>query len=263
MRTAIVGCVSVGVGCLWLAAGCSKPPAWSEVRAGVNGDSTNAGDPAPVKKVTAPPKIDGILDDWNGATVLGPLIDSNNGNVIAGSGVASIGQISWDDKHLYIGLVVHDKAPTSPFTRDEVDPHVWSQSSGVEIVLQPGDPKDNLDYYEIQVDSNGAVFDSHFDDYNKPQSGTGVNKLYGHQEWSSQIERAVHIEPGSFYSVEIALPFAALAPGRVAIPPHAGDVWRMNLYTFRDGQREALAWSPIKGEGNFHFSKRWGRIKFE
>ena len=59
-------------------------------------------------------------------------------------------------------------APVAPFGRDDVDPHVWGKSSGIELMLQPGDPGDNRDYYELQVDVGGAVFDSHFDDYNAP-----------------------------------------------------------------------------------------------
>ncbi len=131
------------------------------------------------------------------------------------------------------------------------------------MMLQPGDPGDNRDYYELQVDVAGAVFDTHFDDYNAPITGSGAARTFGHQEWSSQVERAVFNQAGSFYSVELALPWSALAQGRAPIPPRAGDVWRLNLYTFRDGQRQALAWSPIRGQGNFHRSSRFGRVRFE
>ena len=127
--------------------------------------------------------------------------------------------------------------------------------------MQPGDPGDNRDYYELQVDVNGAVFDSHFEDYNAPITGTGSEKRFGHQEWSAQLERAIFRGRG-FYSVEVALPWSSLTGARTAIPPHAGDVWRLNLYSFRDGQRRALAWSPLRGRGNFHKSERFGRVRF-
>jgi hypothetical protein len=35
----------------------------------------------------------------------------------------------------------------------------------------------------------------------------------------------------------------------------------MNVYAFRDGQRQSLAWSPLRGRGNFHKSERFGRIE--
>jgi hypothetical protein len=231
---------------------------------GVAGDGTVAGAPAPVKRFAAAPAIDGRLDDaaWAGATVVGPLVDAGDGAAAPGSPVAGVARVGWDDAHLYVGFEVHDRAPSSPFARDAADPHIWAEASGVEVMLQPGDPGDNRDYYELQVDVAGAVFDSHFDDYNAPITGTGPARIYGHQDWSSRVERAVAVGDGG-YTVEIALPFAALAPGRTPIPPRAGDVWRVNLYTFRDGQRQALAWSPLRRQGNFHFTRRFGRIRFE
>ena len=75
--------------------------------------------------------------------------------------------------------------------------------------------------------------------------------------------RAVFVQNDAFYSVEVAIPWSAFIPGRAAMPPKPGDVWRLDLYSFRDGQRQSLAWSPIRGQGNFHKSSRWGRIKIE
>ncbi|MCU1282490.1 MAG: hypothetical protein JWM53_6036, partial [bacterium] len=63
-------------------------------------------------------------------------------------------------------------------------------------------------------------------------------------------------------SVEVKLPWRAIAGARVAVPPRPGDVWRLNLYSFRDGQRHALAWSPLRGQGNFHRASRFGRVRF-
>jgi hypothetical protein len=36
----------------------------------------------------------------------------------------------------------------------------------------------------------------------------------------------------------------------------------MNLYSFRDGQADAMSWSPLLGQGNFHRSSRFGRLRF-
>jgi len=133
----------------------------------------------------------------------------------------------------------------------------------VELMVQPGDPGDNRDYYEIQVDVAGAVFDTHWDDYNVPIRGDGDTRVFGHIEWSSGAERAVHVQQGSFYSVEMAIPWSSFVRGRAPIPPRSGDVWRLNVYSFRDGQAQSLAWSPIRGQGNFHKSARFGRIQFD
>jgi hypothetical protein len=243
---------------------CAREPEWSKSSARALGDDTIAGAPVKLPRFATPPVLDGKLDDavWANAATLGPFVDTFSGAVAEKHPVATFARAGWDDKNLYLAFVVRDRAPSSPFGRDDADPHIWGKSSGVEIMLQPGDPNDNRDYYEIQVDVGNAVFDSHWEDYMTPVSGSGADKIFGHMDWSSHVERASYVMSGHFWSVEIALPWSSLATGRVAIPPRPGDVWRMNLYSFRDGQRLALGWSPIRGQGNFHKSARWGRVQF-
>ena len=235
-------------------------------REGVAGQSTISGPPARVARFAQRPVVDGRLDEavWQTATVLGPFVDTNDGReVSAGHPVAATARIGWDDERLYLGFVVADGQPTAPFRRDDPDPHLWGSASAVEVMVQPGDPGDNRDYYEIQVDTAGAVFDTHWDDYMTPLQGSGTSRLFGHQAWSCAADRAATVERGRSYTLELALPWSALAKGRTPIPPRTGDVWRLNLYSFRDGQSLALGWSPIRGQGNFHRSSRFGRVRFE
>jgi hypothetical protein len=232
----------------------------------VAGESTIAGQPALVPRFAQRPAIDGKLDEevWRTATSLGPFVDTDSGRGVSASHpVAASAKIGWDADRLYLAFIVADKHPVAPFPRSTVDPHLWSSASAVEIMLQPGDLGDNRDYYEIQVDTAGAVFDTHWDDYMMPLQGGPANRVFGHQEWSCDAERAATVDPDRGYVVEVALPWRALAPGRTPIPPHAGDIWRLNLYSFRDGQQLALGWSPIRGQGNFHRSSRFGRIQFQ
>lgn len=249
-----------------LLAGCHRAdPAWATAPRQAPGEPTIAGAPLAVPRLERAPIIDGRLDDaaWSGAAVVGPLVDPFTGALPSSHPVAAWARLGWTERALYLGIVVRDRSPSSPFARDDRDPHVWGASSGVELMLQPGDPGDNRDYYELQVDVAGAIFDSHFDDYNAPIAGEGAARTFGHQQWSSAVERATFVQRGSFYAVELALPWSSLSPSRVAIPPHPGDVWRLNLYSFRDGQRQALCWSPLRGQGNFHRASRFGRVQFQ
>jgi hypothetical protein len=235
-------------------------------RGGVAGEATIDGPPARVPHFGQRPTIDGKLDEavWRGTTLLGPFVDTGDGRAVGASHpVAATARIGWDAQGLYLGFVVADGRPATPFRRDEVDPHLWGSASAVEVMLQPGDPGDNRDYYEIQIDTVGAVFDTHWDDYMTPLAGGPADRVFGHQDWTCAAERAATLDPGRSYTIEMALPWSALAAGRTPIPPRAGDVWRLNLYSFRDGQRLALGWSPIRGQGNFHKSSRFGRIRFE
>jgi len=255
--------------CLVSAAACvnaKKDPPWAKMpEGGTSGESTVTGAPMGVPRFATPPTLDGKLDDavWAHAATTSAFVEPGNGNAAPGHEVAAFAKLGWDEKSLYVGAVVFDRSPFSPFTRDDVDPHDWEKSSALELMIQPGDPGDNRDYYEIQVDVHGAIFDSHWDDYNKPITNEGAEKIFGHMNWSCHAERAIYLSDNRFYSEEIAIPWSAFVPGRSALPPKPGDVWRINLYSFKDGQRSALAWSPIRGQGNFHKSSRFGRVRFE
>ncbi len=210
-------------------------------------------------------RIDGRLDEaaWRTAGETGAFVGPGDGRPVRGSDVNATARVAWDDANLYLGVVVDERSPASPFGRGDVDPHLWEQASAVEVMLQPGDPGDNRDYYELQVDVNGAVWDTHFDDYNRPITMAAGGQQFGHQEWVANVQRAATIDRGAgHYTIELAWPWASITGARVTVPPRAGDTWRMNLYSFRDGQRDSMAWSPIMGQGNFHRATRWGRIVF-
>lgn len=208
--------------------------------------------------------IDGALDEpiWGATGGSGAFVAPGSGNPVNDSPVAGETHVAWDDDALYVAFRVDDGSAASPNAADAVDPHIWESASGVEVMLQPGDPGDNRHYYEIQVDVNRAVWDTQFDDYNAPIADGPGGRRFGHQGWSANLERAVAVRPGAGYTVEMALPWASLDSDRTAVPPQVDDVWRANFYSFRDGQRQALAWAPTMGEGNFHYAPRFGRIRF-
>jgi hypothetical protein len=215
-------------------------------------------------------RIDGVLDEpvWKKTGSTGPFVRPGDGRADARSPVNARARIAWGPTALYVGVVVRDRAPTSPFSRDAVDPHIWTRSSAIEVMIQPGDPGDNRNYFEIQVDVNGAVWDTRFDDYNRPLVRRQGRTRYGHQEWSSGVRRSIRVDrKAGTYTIELAMPWTAFTVGSStsstpAIPPKPGDIWRINLYSFRDGQKAAMAWSPILRQGNFHKATRFGRVTF-
>jgi hypothetical protein len=208
-------------------------------------------------------KLDGKLDEpaWGKAAFTGPFVQPGDGNgALPDYPVNATAKVTWDDDNLYVAVQVADKDPTSPFKPTDKDPHIWEKSSAVELMVQPGDLNDNKEYYEIQVDVNGAIFDTHWDDYNVPKDD--AKGSFGHMDWSSELKNGVNVAKGSGYTVEIAVPWKSFVKPRVPAPPQPGQTWRMDLYSFRDNQSKALAWSPIMGKGNFHFAPRFGQVTF-
>ena len=43
--------------------------------------------------------------------------------------VAGFARAGWDDQHLYLAFVVADRDPTTPFSRDTIDPHIFAKAS--------------------------------------------------------------------------------------------------------------------------------------
>lgn len=210
-------------------------------------------------------KIDGKLDEpeWQKAGATGPFVAPGDGNTPPAHPVNATAKFGWDETNAYFAFVVDDKDAQSPFKPGDKDPHIWAKASGVEIMLQPGDPGDNKDYYEIQVDANGAVYDTRWDDFRQPESGGPEEdtKVFGHMDWSANLKTAVVVEKGVRYTVEIAIPWASFQKPRMgSLPPAPGELWRVNFYSFRDGQRASLAWSPLFKEGSFHRTSKFGKI---
>ena len=208
--------------------------------------------------------VDGVPAEaaWKTTGTTGAFVHPGSGRPEPGSTVNAEAGIGWDDKDLFLWFKVRDANPTTPFSPDQVDPHVWSRASAVELMIQPGDPGDNKTYFEVQVDTGGAIWDTRFDDYNKPIVMEDGKRRYGHQRWKAGLRQAVKVVRGSHYTMELAIPWTSLSSDRAATPPRPGDTWRVNLYSFRDGQRAALAWSPIMGQGNFHKASRFGKVTF-
>jgi len=212
-------------------------------------------------------KVDGKLDEkpWETAGFTGPFVGPGDGKAPPDHPVNGAAKVVWDDSNLYVGFVVEDKEPSSPFKATDKDPHIWEKSSAVELMIQPGDPGDNKGYFELQVDVNGAIFDTSWDDYNVPIEGADeATKKFGHMEWASGLKQAVVVDKEKKnYTIEVAIPWASFkAREGISVPPKPGDKWRVNFYSFKDGQKAALAWSPILGAGNFHKTSRFGEITF-
>lgn len=241
-----------------VACGCREAPAPRPATA------TNTGAVRAKKLAPNAVTIDGRLDEpaWR-APGTGPLVSPGDGSPVPNSRVQAEAWFAWDETHLYVAARVADRTPVAPFAPTETDPHLWERSSAVELMLQPGDRGDNRHYYEIQADTVCAKWTTRFDDYNRPQGADAQGRrTFGHQDWEPALRCAAQVTAEG-YTIELALPWRDVdGAGRANVPPREGDVWRANVYSFRDGQRDALAWSPLRGEGNFHFAPRFGRITF-
>lgn len=180
---------------------------------------------------------------------------------------ASLGgsvRLRYDVDYLYFAFEARDASVRGGFDETTADPHLWTRDT-VEIMLDPDGDGDNRDYYEIQINPQGLVFDSQFDAYNSPR--VLPDGPFGHQDFDSHIQRAVTVlgsldqsdDVDQGYIVEAALPWKSLSKAG-QVPPPSGAEWRANFYVMQDNG--GVSWSPILGEGNFHKASRFGRLRF-
>lgn len=231
------------------------------VRTGASADSSRGIDRPRIaaKPVVGGINVDGHLDEpaWRTATSTSPFVETLTG---APTSLRANVRVLWDATTVYFGWEVQDSFLVSPFRQH--DDHLWEKDC-VEIFLDPGG--DGLNYFELQVNPLGAVFDTRYESRRQPQP-------FGDVAFDARLRAGVfpHGTPNDElddegYSVEIAVPFAALAVGPTpTATPSAGTTWRLNFYvmdTMREGVR-ASAWSPPR-VGDFHMPARFGELAFE
>jgi hypothetical protein len=211
--------------------------------------------------------IDGRLDEplWRTTAITRPFVHPGNGQALPDSApLGGTARLRYDHEHLYVAIVAKDVDVQGGFDVHATDPHLWTRDT-VELMLDPEGDGDNRDYYEIQVNPQGLVFDSQFDDYNQPR--VLPDGPFGHQDWRAELKVAVTFQgtlddardQDEGYVVEMALPFRVLTKVKT-LPPQPGTEWRANFYVMQNNG--GVSWSPILGQGNFHRATRFGRLRF-
>jgi len=144
--------------------------------------------------------------------------------------------------------------------RTDKDPHIWEKSSAVEVLIQPGDPATTRTTTRSRSTTAGAIFDTHFRRL-QPAQGRRQGRVRSHglgeqsQGWREHRKgKGLHDRAG--HSLGLV---REAARGLAAKP---GDVWRINIFSFKDGQKQALGWSPVLGQGNFPPIVAYGQVAF-
>jgi len=210
------------------------------------------------------PKLDGKLDDvaWQGAAGTGPLVDVRTGDPNQVFPINGEVKLAWNDDGIFVGFSVADTDLVGGFKKGTKDPHLWTRDT-VEMMVDPDGDGDNKDYYEIQINPQNLVFDTQYDEYNKPK--TEPDGPFGHEDWSSNVQSAVTLDgtvdksddEDRGYTVEAFVPWKSFGKAK-QLPPTIGTSWRINFYAMKNNG--GVSWSPILGQGNFHKASRFGRV---
>jgi hypothetical protein len=210
-----------------------------------------------VKRVPAPPRIDGKLDD--AAWVAAPAVTLQFlWETQTGAKQLTRARLVWDAQALYVGFDADDTDITARYEQRD-DPTY--RDDAVEIFINP-DPRQEAVYYGFEMNARGVLYD--YLNYNsrtlfKRFDATGVTIAT-----SLRGSLNVRTDTDSGWSLEAMIPwnnFEELSRR----PPVAGVVWKVNFNRW-DGvepNRRMSIWSdPQNSESWPHVPSRFGEIVF-
>jgi len=220
--------------------------------------------------VPEPITVDGVLGESEWSSVPWTETYILYGTLDKATATRTRAKMAWDTENLYLGIEAMDEDIWSTYT--DRDDRLWNEDV-LEFFIDPeGDARG---YLEFEVSPRNTVYDSRIE---KPLFSQGGP---AQPDWhAAGLRTAVKVEGtvggGDLHSderrdtdvkwtMEAALPWKACAvvSGRMALPPHPGDTWRINLMRYDySGKREMSQWSPSAVKGAWHEPKEYGYVTF-
>ena len=211
-----------------------------------------------VRRAPSPVVIDGDLGDsaWRKAK---PIARFHFNWWARGAKEKTVARLLWDDGNLYVGYYCYDKHISAAVTQRHGP---VSLDDCVEIFLSPN-PDKPRNYYGFEMNVIGTMLNFVRADWWtggphwEPEGVRCRTSYYGLQKKEES--------PGDDHWVlELAIPFQNFARDAAHVPPHDGDVWRINLNR-AGGKTNAQfsTWSPVKTpKPNFHAPEFFGYVRF-
>lgn len=165
----------------------------------------------------------------------------------------------WDDQNLYVSYYCHDKH-ISAYERRRHGP--VSKDDCVEIFLSPN-PEKVHNYYTFEINAIGTMLNRCKTDWwHGPPTWEPQGVSY-HASFQGLPKKDESPDDGH-WTLELTIPFRNFVHDAAHVPPHPGDVWRLNL--FRTGgitNEQDSSWSPIPaGIRTFHTPDAFGYVHF-
>jgi DNA-binding beta-propeller fold protein YncE len=172
----------------------------------------------------------------------------------------TVAHMLWDDQFLYIAYRCSDAWVSGVQTGH--DSPVY-QDDCVEVFTAPN-PKRPQDYFNIEMNVNGAILDQHHP--NGPGKVKGPN-------WNAQGILIATTVNGTLnddgdqdrnWNLEVAIPFMNFAPVTGQKRPRDGDVWHLNLNRLGGKTNvQHSQWSPgTTPKPAFHTPDTFGQVTF-
>lgn len=231
-----------------------------------------------VKHTATAPVIDGDINDniWQQATWTSDFVDIE-GDLKPKPPLQTNVKLLWDDSCLYVAARLND--PQVWATLKEHDRIIFKDND-FELFIDPANTTQN--YYEIEVNAFNAIFDlflpKPYRDMGSPVSGWDAHNFRSAIKVLGTLNDPSDTDKG--WTVEMAIPFKAIAMSQYRFAPKSGSIWRINFSRVQydtkidNGHNVKLkneqggdlpehnwVWSA-QGVVNMHFPERWGYLQF-
>ncbi len=157
-------------------------------------------------------------------------------------------KVLYDDKNLYFGFILADKAPGKIKATADDEREVFRDDS-VGILIKP-DNEDSV-YYQMAFNPKGVKFDQR-------ANTNGLRDYKFSPEWSVYCDKNKN---GKYWSAVAVFPYKAFGLGN-----HGKNQWRINIFrVMRNRDLPISVWSLPKAEekgGKLHNTKRFGYLNF-
>jgi hypothetical protein len=168
-------------------------------------------------------------------------------------------RILWDDKNLYLGYECEDADITAHYEKRD-DPTY--NDDAVEAFINPR-PEQTDVYFGFEMNARAVMYDYVFFQTRYLFKRLNLEGLMLATKLDGTLNARGDRDKG--WSLEVAIPFAELAPLAPNAPPKPGERWTMNLNRW-DGvapERRLSMWSNSQMERpSPHAPKRFGVVRF-
>lgn len=212
-----------------------------------------------IYRAGTPITIDGRLDEpaWFAAPDVGAFVFPWYED---GKQEQTVAKMLWDDTHLYVGFLCQDAHIWAEHT--ERDSAVWKDDT-VEVFTAPNPDRPDA-YFNIEMNVLGIFLDQ----FHPEGPGVPVES-----EWDAEgIRIATSIkgtlnddsDEDEYWILEAALPFANFSHVAKHTPPHAGDIWHLNLNRLggQTNQQYSQWTASSTPKPQFHAPADFGRVSF-
>jgi hypothetical protein len=263
------------------AAACTSPGA--EREAGTEGRASSPAAPDLrhyiCYRVTGQIETDGRLDEpaWQAARWSEAFVDIEGYDRPAPEWRTRF-KLLWDDEFLYVGAELEEPHIWATLTRRDA---VIYRENDFEVFIDPDG--DTHNYLELEINAIGTVWDlflaKPYRDGGKAQSEWDIAGLRAAVSVRGTVNDPSDRDEG--WTVELAIPWSAVAEQAPSVWPRDGEHWRLNFSRVEwqleevDGDYRKVTdpasgrplpehnwvWSP-QGAVNMHMPEMWGIVQF-